>query len=108
MGTSVMSEFEYEDVIYDWDEYTLGETVEVIADEDDAVWHKGTLVRIDYDDASLPWGVSARVLESHEYEFDSDGYLHTDEGWDWIRPANIRRPDYVIEEEEDVPMAVSW
>ena len=107
-----MSEFEYEDVIYDWDEYKLGETVEVRTERDnaDGSWSTGTLVSIDYDDPALPWGVSHGVLTPDQYEITDEGNdLITDEGWDWIRPNNIRRPDFVIQEEEDEPqMAVSW
>lgn len=84
---------------YNFFQFEIGETVQY-RDENTGNWYEGTLCRIDELDPELPWGVAEKVIEDVDLA-----------DWTWLPPSRVRAAfakDYTIEEEEDMPMAVSW
>lgn len=86
--------------MYNYDQYKIGDLVQWL-DEDEKRWYVGTLVRIDYFDRSLPWGVTTEpvtLLEGQDYDLD-DG--ENTVGWSWRVPTSVRPDEYVISEEDE-------
>ena len=94
-------DFEYEGEQYNYFQYTLGQQVE-FCNDNDGHWFKGTLVRIDDEDSGLPWGVTSEPMDDPD-EDDIDAAEYNWKPPNWVRPS-----EYVINEEEDTPVAVSW
>lgn len=93
----------FDDVEYRFDDFEVGEQVEYQSDESGRPWKTGTVVHIDYDDPSLPWGVTRDICTCAE-----NGDPH-ECSWDWKSPHQVQKSEYVILEEEDIPqIAVSW
>ena len=95
--------FEWHGDEYAFDDFAVGEQVQYLNEdaEDEPCWREGTVCRIDYDDPSLPWGVTANVEV-----VDQNGEIaasYDDVAWNWMSPNKIRKSEYVIDEEEEEP-----
>lgn len=92
---------------FDFDQYKVGETVlwrwgdgdvserPVNLDDDEDVWKQGTIVRIDYLDRQLPYGVSPYVANTKKRDWAEDVE------WNWMRNNQITALNIVIEEEPE-------